>query len=90
MKHPDSTRRQALRRSVAGGLLAAPGLRAQSARADFPSRHIEMWVPWPAGGATDITLRLLAELARHDQELAYLGPDDHGRATSALDALAAR
>jgi tripartite-type tricarboxylate transporter receptor subunit TctC len=24
-----------------------------------------MWVPWPAGGATDISLRLLAELASH-------------------------
>jgi tripartite-type tricarboxylate transporter receptor subunit TctC len=29
----------------------------------FPSRPITMWVPWPAGGATDQTLRLLAELA---------------------------
>jgi tripartite-type tricarboxylate transporter receptor subunit TctC len=29
----------------------------------FPSRPITLWVPWPAGGATDLTLRLLAELA---------------------------
>jgi tripartite-type tricarboxylate transporter receptor subunit TctC len=29
----------------------------------FPSRPITLWVPWPAGGATDQTLRLLAELA---------------------------
>jgi len=29
----------------------------------FPERPISLWVPWPAGGATDITLRLLAELA---------------------------
>jgi tripartite-type tricarboxylate transporter receptor subunit TctC len=29
----------------------------------FPSRPITLWVPWPAGGATDISLRLLAELA---------------------------
>jgi tripartite-type tricarboxylate transporter receptor subunit TctC len=29
----------------------------------FPSRPILLWVPWPAGGATDITLRLLADLA---------------------------
>ncbi len=27
----------------------------------FPSRPVTMWVPWPAGGATDQTLRLLAE-----------------------------
>jgi tripartite-type tricarboxylate transporter receptor subunit TctC len=29
----------------------------------FPSRPIVLWVPWPAGGATDATMRLLAELA---------------------------
>ena len=29
----------------------------------FPSRPITLWVPWPAGGATDISLRLLAEIA---------------------------
>ncbi|MBS0448921.1 MAG: tripartite tricarboxylate transporter substrate binding protein [Proteobacteria bacterium] len=33
------------------------------AAAPFPSRPIMLWVPWPAGGATDISLRLLAELA---------------------------
>jgi len=32
----------------------------------FPHRPITLWVPWPAGGATDLTMRLLAELAgRH-------------------------
>ena len=29
----------------------------------FPSRPITLWVPWPAGGGTDNTLRLLAQLA---------------------------
>jgi tripartite-type tricarboxylate transporter receptor subunit TctC len=29
----------------------------------FPTRPISLWVPWPAGGATDLTMRLLAELA---------------------------
>ena len=62
------SRRQCLQRMAAAGLigvpglLAAPGLRAQPGSDDFPNRAIEMWVPWPAGGATDITLRLLAEL----------------------------
>jgi len=32
----------------------------------FPSRPITLWVPWAAGGGTDLSLRLLAELAsRH-------------------------
>ncbi len=36
---------------------------------DFPVRPITLWVPWPAGGATDLTLRLLAEIAgRHLQQ----------------------
>jgi tripartite-type tricarboxylate transporter receptor subunit TctC len=29
----------------------------------FPTRPITLWVPWPAGGATDISLRVLAEIA---------------------------
>ena len=29
----------------------------------YPSRPITLWIPWPAGGATDLTLRVLAELA---------------------------
>jgi len=33
------------------------------ASAAFPSRPITLWVPWPAGGATDLTLRTLADLA---------------------------
>jgi tripartite-type tricarboxylate transporter receptor subunit TctC len=27
------------------------------------TRPVSLWVPWPAGGATDLTLRVLAELA---------------------------
>jgi tripartite-type tricarboxylate transporter receptor subunit TctC len=36
-----------------------------SARASerFPSRPITLWLPWPAGGATDLTMRVLAEAA---------------------------
>jgi tripartite-type tricarboxylate transporter receptor subunit TctC len=29
----------------------------------FPSRPISLWLPWAAGGATDLTMRILAELA---------------------------
>lgn len=45
---------------VAASVLAAGGVRAA---APFPAKPITLWVPWAAGGATDITLRLLAELA---------------------------
>jgi len=49
------------------GLLAlgAGGLGTARASVPFPSRPITMWIPWPAGGATDISLRVLAELASH-------------------------
>jgi tripartite-type tricarboxylate transporter receptor subunit TctC len=33
------------------------------AQGNFPIKPISLIVPWPAGGATDISLRLLAELA---------------------------
>ncbi len=50
-------------RAAAAGALGATALRlgAQPRTEAFPARPITLWVPWPAGGATDITLRLLAE-----------------------------
>ena len=36
---------------------------AMASTEPFPSRAVTLWVPWPAGGATDVSLRLLAELA---------------------------
>lgn len=48
----------------AGALaLGASGSGAARSSEAFPSRAITLWVPWPAGGATDISLRLLADLA---------------------------
>jgi tripartite-type tricarboxylate transporter receptor subunit TctC len=48
------------RRLLAATALLAAG--ADSARAQrFPGRPVTLWIPWPAGGATDLTLRLLAE-----------------------------
>ncbi len=46
--------------AAGASLLGAPQLRAQG---PFPSRPITLIVPWPAGGATDVTLRLLADIA---------------------------
>ena len=65
-----TVRRRALRRLA--GLALAPLATGVAARAlaqapeRFPQRAITLWVPWPAGGATDLTLRLLADGAgRH-------------------------
>ena len=54
------------RRWIAAALaLGAAGSARANTAAPFPSRPITLWVPWPAGGATDISLRLLADLASH-------------------------
>ena len=60
------TRRQWLGATVAGLLTSThllPAAHAEDADAKWPGRPIEMIVPWPAGGATDLTLRILAEEA---------------------------
>ncbi|HMC16356.1 MAG TPA: tripartite tricarboxylate transporter substrate binding protein, partial [Albitalea sp.] len=57
------TRRRALTLLAAAASTASPWVRASASAERFPQRPIALWVPWPAGGATDITLRLLAELA---------------------------
>ncbi len=65
-----SERRRFLRAGL--GALAAPLLGGMAGRVPastgstvdrYPSRPITLIVPWPAGGATDITMRILAELA---------------------------
>ena len=64
----DERRRQLRLGAVTAAVVAAPAFGMSLARANerFPRRAITLWVPWPTGGATDLTLRLLAELAsRH-------------------------
>ena len=62
-----TSRRRTLRRLVGLGLAPLAGGVAARALAQpperFPQRPVTLWVPWPAGGATDLTMRLLAELA---------------------------
>jgi len=55
-----SSRRKMLRLMAAAAALGAPALRASES---FLTRPVSLWVPWPAGGATDLTMRLLADLA---------------------------
>jgi tripartite-type tricarboxylate transporter receptor subunit TctC len=62
---PTSLRRRHLLAATLATLARGPA-RALSPGAPYPVRTITLWVPWPAGGATDLTLRLLAEIAgRH-------------------------
>jgi tripartite-type tricarboxylate transporter receptor subunit TctC len=57
---PSPIRRRLL---LAGGAaMVASGARSQ-VLAPYPSRPITLIVPWPAGGQTDITMRILAEVA---------------------------
>ncbi len=62
------------RREWFGAALALLPLPALAQTVDaFPSRPITLWVPWPAGGSTDLTLRLLAESAsRHLGQKVYV------------------
>ncbi|WP_077001942.1 tripartite tricarboxylate transporter substrate binding protein [Variovorax sp. KK3] len=49
--------------AAAATAATASWVRAQRGADDFPVRPLFLWVPWTAGGGTDITLRVLAELA---------------------------
>ena len=63
---PRPQRRRLLQLACAltASLAARHRVRAQPAA--FPRRPATLWVPWPAGGGTDATLRLLADVAaRH-------------------------
>jgi tripartite-type tricarboxylate transporter receptor subunit TctC len=57
------TRPTPRRRALLALAAAATGTALAQASEHFPSKPITLWVPWPAGGATDLTMRLLAELA---------------------------
>lgn len=65
---PGVNRRQWLTTHVglAASALVNPAAWAQGpGTAPWPTRPIQLLVPWPAGGATDLTLRLLCEETEH-------------------------
>ena len=55
-------RRLALAAMLAAGLLGLSG--KGSSAAEFPTRPVTLIVPWPAGGTTDVSMRVLAEAAQ--------------------------
>jgi tripartite-type tricarboxylate transporter receptor subunit TctC len=57
----DPTRRKLLGATSALALGPAFGATLAHAQAPFPTRPITIWLPWPAGGATDLTFRILAD-----------------------------
>lgn len=63
----DGARSPGLRRrtllGAATAALALPAIAAAQSTSSWPARPITLIVPWPAGGQTDLTMRLLAELA---------------------------
>ncbi len=66
---PDAPPQDARKRRQCLGLLGALalgpawGAALAQAPAAFPTRPITLWLPWPAGGATDLSFRVLAEAA---------------------------
>lgn len=60
-----SSRRALLQRGLAGATALAAG-RAGATEPGYPTRPITLIVPWPAGGPTDITMRVLARAAALD------------------------
>jgi len=55
-----ATRAAVIALGLALALVATPWTPAQER---FPSREITLIVPWPAGGGSDISMRLLADQA---------------------------
>jgi tripartite-type tricarboxylate transporter receptor subunit TctC len=58
---PLLTRREGLLRAAALGMSAWPGW--SQASNHWPQKPIQLIVPWPAGGGTDLSIRVLAEEA---------------------------
>jgi len=60
---PSMSRRRRSLLGAASALALGPawGAALAQAPASFPTRPITIWLPWPAGGATDLSFRILAD-----------------------------
>src|SRR3990167_1694389 len=63
LEHPPVTRRRWLGWALALAASPALPLRAQPGAQPWPTKPLQLIVPWPAGGQTDLTLRVLCEEA---------------------------
>lgn len=59
------SRREVVRALACAGIAGHAASHAEPTSA-YPTRSITLIVPWPAGGATDITMRLLGSIAGRD------------------------
>jgi tripartite-type tricarboxylate transporter receptor subunit TctC len=57
-------KRKLMERLILGALAAVLPGAAVMAQADYPNKPVEMIVPWPAGGGTDVVARVYADVAR--------------------------
>src|SRR6201990_3207532 len=53
------SKRELSRRTLLTGLATAPFIRPASAQAAYPTRPIQVMVPYPAAGGADTTARIL-------------------------------
>jgi tripartite-type tricarboxylate transporter receptor subunit TctC len=51
------------RRRFLAAAAATVGLGRARAQEPFLARPVTLWLPWPAGGGTDLSMRVLAEAA---------------------------
>ena len=68
-----SSTTRALIRLMSIAALAATMFASTAMAQAWPNKPISLIVPWPAGGQTDITMRILAELAGLCLQVIHLG-----------------
>jgi len=84
-----TTRRTVLRAAAAGSLTALPGLQAL-AQSDWPSRPVRLISPYAAGGANDISARILGEHLRANLGQQFVVENKPGAGTRIANEMVAR